>query len=64
MTGVEAALTQLVEDKPYLKGVPANRAPNLNPQSGDLAPSLRLSADQQEAARLMGMTDEEYAQGL
>jgi|TARA_R110002020_G_scaffold21850_9_gene74075 hypothetical protein len=64
VTGVEAALTQLVEDKPYLKGVPANRAPNLNPQSGDLAPSLRLSADQQEAARLMGMTDEEYAQGL
>ena len=64
VTGVEAALTQLVEDKPYLKGVPANRAPNLNPQSGDLAPSLRLSDDQREAARLMGMSDEEYAQGL
>ena len=64
VTGVETALTQLVEDKPYLKGVPANRAPNLNPQSGDLAPSMRLSDDQREAARLMGMSDEEYAQGL
>ena len=64
VTGVEAALTQLVEDKPYLKGSSANRAPNLNPQSGDLAPSLRLSDDQREAARLMGMSDEEYSQGL
>jgi len=64
VTGVEVALTQLVEDKPYLKGSPANRAPNLNPQSGDLAPSLRLTDDQREAAKLMGMSDEEYALGL
>ena len=63
VTGVEAALTQLLEDKPYLKGAP-NRAPNLNPQSGEPAPTLRLSEDQREAARLMGMTDEEYALGL
>ena len=64
VSGVEVALTQFVEDKPYLKGSPANRAPNLNPQSGDLAPSLRLTDDQREAAKLMGMSDEEYALGL
>ena len=63
VTGVDAALTQLLEDKPYLKGTP-NRAPNLNPQSGEPAPTLRLSGDQREAARLMGMTEEEYSQGL
>lgn len=63
VTGVDEALTQLLEDKPYLKGT-ANRAPNLNPQAGDVAPSLRLSEDQREAARLMGMTDEDYAQGI
>ena len=63
VTGVEDALTQLLTDKPYLKGTP-NRAPNLNPQTGEPAPTLRLSEDQREAARLMGMTDEEYALGL
>ena len=63
VTGVDAALTQLLEDKPYLKGTP-NRVPNLNPQSGEPAPTFRLSEDQREAAKLMGMTDEEYAQGL
>jgi len=63
VTGVDAALTQLLEDKPYLKGQP-NRAPNLNPQSGEPAPTLRLSDDQREAARLMGMTEEDYAQGI
>ena len=63
VTGVDEALTQLLEDKPYLKGTP-NRAPNLNPQSGEPAPTLRLSEDQREAARLMGITEEEYAQGL
>ena len=63
VTGVEDALTQLLTDKPYLKGTP-NRAPNLNPQAGEVAPALRLSEDQREAARLMGMTDEQYAQGL
>ena len=63
VTGFEEALTQLLTDKPYLKGAP-NRAPNLNPQAGEVAPALRLSEDQREAARLMGMTDEEYALGL
>ena len=63
VTGVDDALTQLIEDKPYLKGSP-NRAPNLNPQTGEPAPALRLSTDQLEAARLMGLTPEEYAQGL
>ena len=63
VTGVDDALTQLLENKPYLKGQ-ANRAPNLNPQSGEPAPTLRLSEDQREAARLMGMTEEEYAQGI
>ena len=63
VTGVDAALTQLMEDKPYLKGGP-NRAPNLNPQSGEVAPTMRLSEDQREAARLMGMTEEEYSQGI
>ena len=63
VTGVEEALTQLLEDKPYLKGA-ANRAPNINPQSGEPAPTLRLSEDQREVARLMGMSDEDYAKGL
>ena len=63
VTGVDEALTQLLEDKPYLKGA-ANRAPNINPQSGEPAPTLRLSEDQREAARLMGMTEEDYAKGL
>ena len=63
VTGVDAALTQLLEDKPYLKGTP-NRVPNLNPQSGEVAPTTRLSEDQREAARLMGMSEEQYAKGL
>lgn len=63
VTGIDDALTQLIENKPYLRGAP-NRAPNLNPQAGELAPTLRLSTDQLEAARLMGLTPEEYAQGL
>lgn len=63
VTGVEDALTQLLTDKPYLKGTP-NRAPNLNPQAGEVAPALRLTEDQREAARLMGITDEQYAQGI
>jgi hypothetical protein len=63
VTGVEDALTQLLEDKPYLKGA-AGRIPNINPEGGQAAPALRLTADQQEAARLMGMTEEEYSQGL
>jgi len=63
VTGVEDALTQLLEDKPYLKGA-AGRIPNINPEGGQAAPALRLTADQQEAARLMGMTEEEYSQGI
>ena len=63
VSGVDEALTQLLEDKPYLKGSP-NRAPNLNPQTGEPAPSVRLSDDQREAARLMGLTEEEYSKGL
>ena len=63
VTGVDAALTQLLEAKPYLKGTP-NRVPILNPQSGEPAPTFRLSEDQREAARLMGMTEEQYAKGL
>ena len=63
VTGVDEALTQLLEDKPYLKGA-ANRAPNINPQSGEPAPTLRLTEDQREAARLMGMSEENYAKGL
>jgi len=63
VTGVDDALTQLLEDKPYLKGSP-NRTPNLNPQSGEPAPSLRLSEDQREAARLMGMSEEQYSKGI
>ena len=63
VTGVDDALTQLLEDKPYLKGA-AGRIPNINPEGGQAAPALRLTADQQEAARLMGMTEEEYSQGI
>ena len=63
VTGVEDALTQLLEDKPYLKGA-AGRIPNINPEGGQAAPTLRLTADQQEAAKLMGMTEEEYSKGL
>lgn len=63
VAGIDDALTQLLEDKPYLKGSP-NRIPNLNPQSGEPAPSLRLSEDQREAAKLMGMSEDDYAQGI
>ena len=64
VTGVDAALTQLMDDKPYLKGTPLSRAPNLNPQNGEVAPSLRLTADQREAAKYLGMTEEQYSKGL
>jgi hypothetical protein len=63
VSGVDDALTQLLDDKPYLKGAAA-RTPNINPESGQPAPVTRLSTDQQEAARLMGMTEEEYSLGL
>ena len=63
VSGIDEALTQLLDNKPYLKGS-LNRAPNLNPQSGEPAPILRLSEGQREAARLMGMSEEDYAQGI
>ena len=62
VSGVDDALAQLLEDKPYLRA--GNRTPNLNPETGQAAPPVRLSADQREAARLMNLTDEEYSQGL
>ena len=62
VTGVDDALTNLMESKPYLKGT--NRTPNINPESGQPVTPVRLSAQQREAAQYMGLTDEEYAQGL
>ena len=62
VSGVDDALAQLLEDKPYLRA--GNRSPNINPETGQAAPPVRLSADQREAARLMNLTDEEYSQGL
>ena len=62
VSGVDEALTLLLEAKPYLKS--ANRVPNINPESGAMAPVLRLTEDQREAARLMGMSEEDYGKGL
>ena len=62
VAGVDDALTQLLEAKPYLKG--GNRTPNINPEGGEAVPVTRLTADQKEMARLMGMNEEDYAQGL
>ena len=62
VVGVDDALSKLLDDKPYLKGVPT--VPNLNAEMGQPAPTLRLTTDQREAARLMGISEEEYAQGL
>ena len=62
VVGVDDALTQLLDDKPYLRG--ANRAPNLNPQTGEPAPTFSLTPDQREAARLMGISEEQYSAGL
>jgi hypothetical protein len=63
VTGAKEALTRLLEEKPYLRGTPA-RTPNINPEGGQPAPVTRLTEDQREAARLMGITEEEYAQGI
>ena len=62
VSGVDDALAQLLEDKPYLRA--GNRTPNINPETGQAAPPVRLTVDQREAARLMNLTDEEYSQGL
>ena len=62
VTGVDEAITQLLEDKPYLRGTP--RSPNIIPEAGQPAPVTRLTPEQREAARLMGIPEEQYAQGL
>jgi phage I-like protein len=63
VTGVEQALTRLLEEKPYLKGQPM-RSPNLNVETGQPAPVTRLTDEQREAARMFGMSDEDYAKNL
>jgi len=62
VTGVDDAIASLLEDKPYLRGI--NRTPNINPESGQPVQAVRLTDLQLEAARMMGLTAEEYAQGL
>ena len=62
VSGVDDALASLLEAKPYLRST--NRTPNINPESGQPVTTVRLSADQREAARLMGLTAEEYATGI
>ena len=62
VTGVDDALNSLLEAKPYLRGT--NRPPNLNPESGQPVTPVRLSPQQREAAQLMGLSEEEYSQGL
>ena len=56
------ASASLLEAKPYLRGT--NRTPNLNPESGQPVTPVRLSPEQREAAQLMGLSEEEYSQGL
>lgn len=62
VTGVDDAIASLLEDKPYLRGT--NRTPNINPESGQPVQAVRLTDLQLEAALMMGLTAEEYAQGL
>ena len=62
VTGVDDAIASLLEDKPYLRGT--NRTPNINPESGQPVQAVRLTDLQLEAARMMGLTADEYAQGL
>ncbi len=62
VTGVDEALESLLEAKPYLRGT--TRTPNLNPESGQPVTPVRLSPEQREAAQLMGLSEEEYSQGL
>lgn len=63
VVGVDNALSRLLEEKPYLKGN-ASRSPNINPEGGQPAPVTRLTDDQREAARLMGVSEEDYAKGI
>ena len=62
VSGVDDALTNLIEAKPYLRS--NNRTPNINPESGQPVAPVRLTTQQREVAVYMGLTDEEYAQGL
>ena len=62
VTGVDDAIASLLEDKPYLRGT--NRTPNINPESGQPVQAVRLTPLQLEAAQMMGLTAEEYAQGI
>ena len=62
VSGVDDALTNLIEAKPYLRS--NNRTPNINPESGQPVAPVRLTSQQREVAVYMGLTDEEYAQGL
>lgn len=63
VTGVDEALTQLLDTKPYLRGK-AGGAPNLN-SGGDPAPTPPKLTDAQRAtARRFGLTDEQYAKNL
>ena len=62
VSGVEDALTQLLENKPYLKAT--NRTPNINPEGGQPDNPVRLTAAQREAAKYLGMTEEQYSKGL
>ena len=62
VSGVEDALTQLLENKPYLKAT--NRTPNINPEGGQPDNPVRLTADQREAAKYLGMSEEQYSKGL
>ena len=62
VSGVEDALTQLLEKKAYLKG--PVRAPNINPEGGQADAPVRLTAEQRDAAKYLGMTEEQYAKGI
>ena len=62
VAGVADALTQLLESKPYLKG--PNRTPNINPEGSQADAPVRLTAEQREAAKYLGMTEDQYAKGL
>ena len=62
VSGVEDALTQLLVNKPYLKAT--NRTPNINPEGSQPDSPIRLTAEQREAAQMLGMSDETYAKGI
>ena len=63
VNGVDEALHQLLETRSYLKGRPAS-APNINPEGGPPQPVVHLSPEQKTAARVMSMSEEDYAKGM